>query len=82
MLPYFLSFLKKICLLFSVALGLGCCPWAFTSCREQGLLSSCGVWASQGGGFAEQGSGHSRAQKLWLMGLVAPCHVGSSQTRD
>ena len=29
-------------------------------------FSSCSVWA----------------QKLWLMGLVAPWHMGSSQTKD
>ena len=37
--------------LFLVALGLGCCAQAFSSCGEQGLLSSCGAWASHCGGF-------------------------------
>ena len=27
------------------ALGLCCCAWAFSGCAEQGLLSSCSVWA-------------------------------------
>ena len=27
-------------------LGLCCCAWTFSSCSEQGLLSSCRAWAS------------------------------------
>ena len=38
--------------LFLAALGLPCCPWAFSSCPEQRLLSSCGVRASRCGGFS------------------------------
>ena len=40
-------------------------------------FSSCGMWAQQLWltGFRAQ------AQQLWRMGLVAPQHVGSSQTR-
>ena len=38
--------------LFLVALGLRCCMWAFSSCIEQGLLSSCGAWASRCSGFS------------------------------
>ena len=42
-------------------LGLCCCCTGFyTSCREQGLLSSCGVWASHCGSSSLQGTG-SRA---------------------
>jgi len=36
----------KICLLYHLFLavqGLCCCMWAFSNCREQGLLSSCGA---------------------------------------
>ena len=33
-------------------LGLCCCTWAFSSCDEQGLLSSCSAWASHCGGFS------------------------------
>ena len=29
---------------FLTALGLHCSAWAFSSCNEWGLLSSCGVW--------------------------------------
>ena len=34
----FIYLLKIICYLFLVVLGLCCCPWAFSSCDEQGLL--------------------------------------------
>ena len=36
-------YFKKYLSYFSVVLGLPWCTWAFSSCREQGLLSSCGV---------------------------------------
>ena len=39
-------------ILFLVALSLHCCPWAISSCREQGLLSSCDAPASHCGGFS------------------------------
>ena len=38
--------------LFLVVLGLPQCAWAFSTCGEQGLLSSCGAWASQCSGFS------------------------------
>ena len=39
--------------LFLAVLGLCCCAiFFFSSCGEQGLLSSCGVWASHWGGFS------------------------------
>ena len=34
-----------------VVLGLRCYAWAFSSCGEWGLLSSCEAWASHCGGF-------------------------------
>ena len=37
---------------FLVVLGLCCCVWALSSCSEQGLLSSCGVWASHCNGLS------------------------------
>ena len=40
-------------------------------------FSSCGTWAQQ---LWLVGS-RAQAQQLWRMGLVAPWHVGSSQTR-
>ena len=83
--------------LFGVALGPLCWVQAFFSCREWGLLSSCGALASRRGGFSLQITGSrtcwlqslqqmgSRAngpQKLWFVGLVVLWHMGSSQTRD
>ena len=58
---------------FPAVLGLGCRSWAFSSCSV--LLSSCRVRASCCGGFC-CGAGTLGT------GLVAPQHVGSSQTRD
>lgn len=36
-------YFKKYLSYFSALLGLQWCTWAFSSCRERGLLSSCGV---------------------------------------
>ena len=38
--------------LFLAALSLHCCTWAFSSCGQQGLLSTCASWASQCSGFS------------------------------
>ena len=43
-------FLKN--LLFLAALGFHCCMRAFSGCGKQGLLSSCGMWASHCSGFS------------------------------
>ena len=63
-------------------LGLRFCVRAFSSCGKWGPLfiamrgpltiaaSCCGAQAPD-----------AQAQQLWLTGLVAPRHVGSSQTR-
>ena len=63
-------------------LGLRLCARAFPSCGKPGPLfiavrgpltipaSPCGAQAPD-----------AQAQQLWLTGLVAPRHVGSSQTR-
>ena len=60
--------------------GLCCCVQAFSSCREHGLLSSCGVQASYGDfsrcwaqalvctGLSSCGQ---QAQLLWLLGSRA-----------
>jgi len=67
--PLYFVFLK-ICIYFFLAvLGLCCHTWAFSSCSEQGLLSSCGAWyfslwwllLSQ-----SVGSRVCRLQQLWL----------------
>ena len=68
--------------LFMAVLGLRFCARAFSSCGKWGPLfiavrgphyrglSCCGAQAPD-----------AQAQELWLTGLVAPRHVGSSQTR-
>ena len=49
-------FIKKFYLfistLYLIALGLHCCLVFFSSCSEQGLLSSCGAQVSPCGGFS------------------------------
>ena len=65
--------------LFLAELGLCCDTWAFSSCGEKGLLSSCGAWASHCRGSSCYGA---QAQQLSYMGLVTLSHVGSFQTRD
>ena len=49
-------------------LGLRCYTQAFSSCRERGLTSSCGMQASQCGGFSLQSTGSRRTG----------CHCSSS----
>ena len=49
-LALFKVFLKVY--LFLAVLDLCCCTWAFSSCREWGLLSSCHARASPCGGFS------------------------------
>ena len=59
-----------ICLFyFLAALGLHCCVKAFSSCNEQGPLSSCSPWISHCGGFS-----CCRAQALgtWALVFMAP----------
>ena len=88
-------FIYLLIYLFLAALGLYCCPRAFSSCGEQGLLfvAVCGLLIAVASLVAEHrlqacrlqelwlvGS-RAQAQQLWFMGLVAPWHVGSSQTR-
>ena len=57
--------------------GLHCCTWAFSSCSEKDYSSlQCASFSLQIMGF------RVLAQRLWSTGLVAPPHMGSSQTRD
>ena len=46
----------KFTYLFLATLGLHCCTQAFSSCGQQGLLSSCREWASHCGGFSCSGT--------------------------
>ena len=78
----FFFFLILFIYLFMAVLGLCFCARAFSSCGKWGPLfiavhgpftiglSCCGAQAPD-----------AQAQQLWLTGLVAPRHVGSSQTR-
>ena len=77
------------------ALGLCCCLRALSSCCERGLLfvvvsrllivvaSLVAEHGLQARGLQQLWHAGSRAQaqQLWRTGLVAPRHVGSSQTR-
>ena len=45
-------FKKKLLSLFFAVLDLHCCRQAFSSCREQRLLSNCSVWISHHGDFS------------------------------
>ena len=63
-------------------LGLRFCARAFSSCGKRGPLfiavrGPLTVAASRCGAQAPD----AQAQQLWLTGLVAPRHVGSSQSR-
>ena len=57
---------------------------------HHGGFSCCGAWALECAGFSRCGAwtqqlwltgSRAQAQQLWRTGLVAPRHVGSSQTR-
>ena len=73
------------------ALHLRCGTWAFSSCCQWGLFSSCGVWDSLCGCFSccrAQALGcvgfsrcSAQAQQLWCTGLIVQSHVGSSWAR-
>ena len=83
--PFTESLCQPWCFFNLWLLGLCCCVQAFSSWREQGLLSNCGVKTSHCGGFSwlqSTGFRESGHQFLWCMGLVALRHVGSSHTRD
>ena len=79
------SYIEKIFIyLFLAELGLCFCLQAFSSCGDQGLLSSCGAWASHCSGFCccrAQALG-AWVQQQWGTGLVVLQHVEYSQTRD
>ena len=53
-----------ICLFLAVP-GLCCCTWAFSSCGEWGLFSSCSAWAFRCSGFS------CEAWALSMQALVA-----------
>ena len=49
---------------------------------EASFVVGCGLKAAGASVVAARGLYRAQAQWLWHMGLVAPQHVGSSQTRD
>ena len=84
--------LKIYSFLFMAVLSLPCCASTFSSCSEQGLLSSCSAmpfhcsdfscfrsWVL--GVWASVTAAHGFSM-LWCTGLVALGHVGLSLTRD
>ena len=77
----FLFFFFKI-YLFLAALGLCCCQ-AFSSCGEWGLLfTAVRRLLTAVVSHVEHRLQSAQVQQLQLTGLVAPWHVGSSQTRE
>ena len=93
---YFLIFLFIYFYLFIFGCdGSRCCAWTFSSCSERGLLFIAvrGLLTVVASLVAEHGlqahrlqqlwftDSRAQAQQLWRIGLVAPRHVGSSQTR-
>ena len=70
-------FLKYLFIYLSLAaLGLHCCAWAFSSCSEQWLLL---LWST--GSVVVAHGLQSAGSVVVAHRLVAPRHVGSSQTR-
>ena len=55
--------IKLFIYLFLAALGLSCCTQAFSSCEEQGLLSSCSAQVSYCGDFS--------CCRTWTLGIWA-----------
>ena len=66
-----------------VVLGLRFCARAFSSCGKRGplFIAVRGPLTVAAFLVAEHRLQTRRLSKLWLTGLVAPRHVGSSQTR-
>ena len=82
MARFFFIFIFLNLFLFMAVLGLRFCARAFSSCSERGPLfivvrGPVTIAASRCRAQAPD----AQAQQLWLTGLVAPRHVGSSQTR-
>ena len=67
--------------LFLAALGLRYCTWAFSSCGEWGLRSSCDSQDFSWLLLRSMGSRAHGLQQLQCLGLAALWHVESSWTR-
>ena len=66
--------------LFMAVVGLCCCVRAFSSCGNQGLLSSCGARAAHCSGFHGAES-RVQASAVVAQQLVALQHMDSSRSR-
>ena len=87
----FIYFFKINLFYFLAAVGLHCCPWAFCSCGEWGLLFTVAtlhllcvgsLFLSMGSRHIDFGHCSAWAPKLWHRVLVSLRHVGSSWTKD
>ena len=80
-----LSFLKNLFIYLSIfgCVGSSFLCEGFLQLRQAGATLHRGARASHYRGLSCCGAQipDAQAQQLWLMGLVAPRHVGSSQTR-
>ena len=91
---YFFKKLYTFIYLFLAVLGLLCCVGSSLVAVSRGnsLVEVCGLFIVVASVAAEHGlqgvraaavaAPGSRAQQLWLLGLVALWHVGSSQIRN
>ena len=78
-----LRLLENISLLILGCAGSLLLRGLFSSCGEQGRLSSSGAWPYCGSFFAAEHTLQVRGlQDLWFTGLVARRCVGSSGIRD
>ena len=68
--------------LFLAVLGLRCCEWPFSSYGEQGLLCFLQCVSYSFWWLLLLKCMGSRGWAQWHVGLVAPWHMRSSQTRD
>ena len=80
---FFFFFFKFIYLLFFGCVGSPFLCEGFLQLRQAGATLHRGAWASHYRGLSCCGAQapDAQAQQSWLTGLVAPRHVGSSQTR-
>ena len=77
----YLFFKNNPFFLISVALDPPCCVQAFSSCGAGVVIAGASVIAERRSGHLSFSSSSPWAQQLWLIGLTAPWHMGSSQTR-
>ena len=79
----FRLFFFKFIYLFLACVGSSFLCQGFLQLRQVGTTLHHGAWASHYRGLpcCRARAPDAQAQQLWLTGLVAPRHVGSSQTR-